>query len=166
MTENAVTLRIKAEKKDYLYAEHLFEKTSRPRRLERMAAIVLLLGGISSFVQRGVNWAGATILAMSLFLLLDAWVFQAVVMLLRRKGYPEEEFSLSFSQSGVLVPEKAQSPTPWKRYSRLIEDAEMFLLVKDKRNFAFIPKRAFPNEVTLATFRDLARRDISNYVTV
>jgi YcxB-like protein len=74
-----------------------------------------------------------------------------------------ETYRLSFSDNGIrFKTDSIDSNIAWTRYSRVLEDKQVILLVYGSRMYTVIPKRVFRDSAQLAAFSEMVRRHIAS----
>lgn len=110
----------------------------------------------------------ALLYGLALFLLLDiprhleAWrVFN---------NYQKQGFNtivLTVNSDGVFSKtSSSESHSGWDQFVRTYENDKLFLLVLESKNFLIFPKRHFPVKVDIASFRELTKEKVSDYMLV
>ena len=89
---------------------------------------------------------------------LQTWVF------FKRNPKFREEYILAFGSEGLhFKTTSIDSTLVWSYYDRVIEDAELFLLMYGKCMYTVIPKKAFKDEDEINRFRCLIQENIPNF---
>ena len=164
---DSVQLSFRYEEKEFLAASRLYFWRS-PQLLARFALIVvafaigmLVLDALMDFVVP--LWA----LAAMVVLVCVAWFHGFVIDVPRKRfrGDPKfrDEYHLTFSHEKIeFRTENVSATFAWNFYTRVIEDANFYLLVygNDIPSLSIIPKRTFRDANQETLFRQMLRRNI------
>ena len=140
-------------------ARLFYRATSRFARIDRVAAIVLVLLGLVVTAVMRESW-GIICLALAPLEWFNLLSIEPLIVryVFRRTKKFHERTRLSFSEERIHYwTPSIDSALDWSLFSRLVEDEELFLLLyRAPRSYAIIPKRAFDTDALQAEFRRLA----------
>jgi hypothetical protein len=144
------------------YALHM-----RPR-LDIFATIVLAAVGAYLWRAPDSHWFGVSLVgvsaAFSLLLLAAFVVIPPLAYRLNPKYH--DDYSLTFSSEGIhFRTVHVDSQLQWSLYSRVVVNANSYILYYGSRTFTVIPKRVFENSEQETAFKGLLAEHVSKIVT-
>jgi hypothetical protein len=148
---------------DHLAAERLYYKSTVFAKLDKVVAVILLLVGLFSTWEAGVQWW--TLIFFPLAILEWFNLFSVRPLVIRRwfKHNPKfgETYHLTLDPGGIHFRTKSiDSRLTWAHYTKVLEDDRLWLLVYGTRMYSVIPKRALKSNDEVARFRSLVAQNI------
>jgi hypothetical protein len=143
------------------YASHL-----RPR-LDIVLAVGLAALGVYFWRPPSSHWFGVLFVGASAFLGLILVTAFLVIPPLAFRHQPKfrDEYSLTFSPEGIhFQTAHIDSHLEWSIYSRVLVDADSYILYWGSQTFTIIPKRVFQNADQQAAFEQLLAERVPKIV--
>lgn len=162
-----VRLRFVNSETDYIEASIACSYGSRRARFDLIIEILALFAGIILLGILSFSWiwvlliigsiAGLTIRILGYFVLPK--------MRYRREPKYKDEYLLDFDDEGIrFKTDRLESRLEWSLYNKVIETANLYILVYGKFNFSIIPKRALMTEPDKMEFNMLINKHIKEKV--
>ncbi|HKX32234.1 MAG TPA: YcxB family protein [Blastocatellia bacterium] len=148
---------------EYLKAQEFFRQSRYSLAPEKMIGGGLLAASALWFFLNNLNLLAAIGLPLGLAIIFAPPLLRrfSLKRKWRREPLYHTEHTVSFSEEGVnFLMGRVESNLRWNYYQRMLESPEGFLLIYGNDSFNLFPKRAFPNQEALATFRDLAAKKL------
>jgi YcxB-like protein len=157
---NYISIRFTNELKDHIEAQRVLYSRSALAKLDKAIAVLLLVFGVYCVVSVGWRWWTVIWFPLAVaewfnWLSLNRWRTRIDF---RRNPKFREEYHLTFSRENIHFQTVSIASTlQWTHYDRVIESADLFLLMYSKGLYTLIPKRCFSSTQEINTFRNLLR---------
>jgi hypothetical protein len=166
--EEEIKLNLSYTERDYLAASRLFFFRSSETIIRLTLFSLLIVAGLLLLyflVDDFPLWV--SLVAMIVF---EGAILYGVLITLPRRYFRgdakfRDKWEFTFSAQGILIKTaQIDSKLAWSLYTRVIEGAEVFLLIygKEIRTMTMVPKRAFQNRMQENAFRELVTSHITN----
>jgi hypothetical protein len=159
-----VNLSFRYIESDYVRALRAHYASRLRLRLDIVSIISTLGFGIYLWQSPRAHWFGvACVLGAVLFSLMLVAAFTVVPRLVfRREPKFRDEYSLAFSSEGIYFrTAQIDSQLQWSMYSRVLIDADSYLLYYGSQQFTLIPKRVLQNFEQQQAFEELLAQHVS-----
>jgi YcxB-like protein len=146
------------ELKDHLEAQRILYRKGILAKLDKVVAVMLFGFGAYCVVFAGLHWWTIIWFPLAVaewfdLLSLSQW---RTKIEFRRNPKFREEYHLTFSRENIhFKTASIDSTLQWTHYERVIESADLFLLMYGKGLYTLIPKRCFKSNEEINTFRTL-----------
>jgi hypothetical protein len=146
------------ELKDHLEAQRILYRKGILAKLDKVVAVMLFGFGAYCVVFAGLHWWTIIWFPLAVaewfdLLSLSQW---RTKIEFRRNPKFREEYHLTFSRENIhFKTALIDSTLQWTHYERVIESADLFLLMYGKGLYTLIPKRCFKSNEEINTFRTL-----------
>jgi hypothetical protein len=158
-----ITLTFTHQEKEYVAATRWFyARVYHTRFLLILYGIVLSLGLLLILFSEELVFGGMIAsVGFIAFVVQFRTYFEMPSQFFRRNPRFREQFSLQFSEEGLLFQTKdMESKLEWAFYSKVLETSQFYMLCYDQDMFTLIPKRVFDDNEREQAFRDLLNRKL------
>ena len=148
---------------DHLAAERLYYKSTVLAKVDKVAAVILLLVGLFGTWAAGVQWWTLVFFPLAILEWFNLLSVRPLVIRRWFKHNPKfsETYHLALDRSGIHFRTKSiDSRLTWDHYTKVLEDDRLWLLVYGSRMYSVIPKRALKSDDEVARFRSLVAQNI------
>lgn len=163
-------------RRDFSEGSRIINSSQSYYLIFRIFALALFLAAsyysyISFFLESSTQIPGYLIL-MFFLLAFFLWFDIPRVLIARRafRKYQEQGFEnikLTINVDGVFSKtSSSQSHSSWDKFVNTFENDEHFILVLESKNFLIFPKRDFPINADIRSFRELTKEKIPEYKMV
>jgi len=157
----AITLRYTHTMAEQLHACRLYQRSTRKHLFYKGIGALSIFGGIWVILTAGVQPAALLLLAMGIFTWFDPMPLLLVWSTFRSSPTLRQPFESIFDQRGAHFRFGSEHISrPWERYASFVESNRLFVLVHGRWAYSVVPKRAFGDQQSIDTFRELLRAKI------
>jgi len=148
---------------EYYEAKEFLLRDRYPLAPEKIVGGALLVASALWFFLDSLNLYAILGLAAGLLVLFSAPLIRRwnTRRKWKREPFYAIEHVVSVSEDGIeYLMGQTKSSLNWLYYQRMIESPDGFLLIYGNDSFNLLPKRAFQNEETIGTFREIASKKL------